>query len=122
MPNNIENKNNKNMISAKVNTLQNWMKRFNHNYIDILKMDIEGSEYDVLEQLIKDNILPFTQLLVEFHHRFYDGIYQQKHQFVTNELIKHGFQPFKKIKDKYGRDWQEFSYVKVNDLKHCPQV
>eukprot|EP01084_Bolivina_argentea_P298814 514992_1 len=28
MPNNIENKNNKNMISAKVNTLQNWMKRF----------------------------------------------------------------------------------------------
>lgn len=35
--------------------------------IDLLKMDIEGSEYDALPDMIAKGILP-TQLCVEFHH------------------------------------------------------
>ena len=37
--------------------------------IDILKMDIEGAEYDVIDDLL-DTGIPVYQLLVEFHHRF----------------------------------------------------
>jgi FkbM family methyltransferase len=37
--------------------------------IDILKMDIEGSEYDVLDDILSSNV-PITQILIEFHHRF----------------------------------------------------
>lgn len=37
--------------------------------IDVLKMDIEGAEYEVIEQLVRDGELgEVRQLLVEFHH------------------------------------------------------
>ena len=35
----------------------------------LLKMDVEGSEYAVINHLVASNIRP-KQLLVEFHHRF----------------------------------------------------
>lgn len=37
--------------------------------IDVLKMDIEGSEYDVIDDVVTSAI-PITQILIEFHHRF----------------------------------------------------
>lgn len=36
---------------------------------DLLRMDIEGAEYPVLEDMVASRFLP-AQLLVEFHHRF----------------------------------------------------
>jgi FkbM family methyltransferase len=39
-----------------------------HHRIDVLKMDIEGAEYAVIEDIVKGRI-PVQQLLVEFHHR-----------------------------------------------------
>ena len=35
--------------------------------LDLLKMDIEGAEYAVLDDMLQSGILP-DQLLVEFHH------------------------------------------------------
>lgn len=40
-----------------------------HDRLDLLKMDIEGAEYDVLDTLPDLAVQP-RQLLVEFHHRF----------------------------------------------------
>lgn len=37
--------------------------------VDVLKMDIEGSEYGVLDDILSAGIFP-TQIAVEFHHRF----------------------------------------------------
>ena len=34
-----------------------------------MKMDIEGAEYDVINNLIETSVRP-KQILVEFHHRF----------------------------------------------------
>jgi FkbM family methyltransferase len=36
---------------------------------DLIKMDIEGAEYDVLVDLLTDSLRP-EQILVEFHHRW----------------------------------------------------
>ena len=36
---------------------------------DLLRMDIEGAEYAVLDDMLASGVLP-RQLLVEFHHRF----------------------------------------------------
>ena len=48
--------------------------KLGHDRIDLLKMDIEGAEYEVLEGLLDSPVLP-TQLLIEFHHRFVnDGL------------------------------------------------
>ena len=40
-----------------------------HRKIDILKMDIDGTEYAVIDDLITSGITT-EQILVEFHHRF----------------------------------------------------
>jgi FkbM family methyltransferase len=54
-------------ISVPANRLDTILKNLNHDYIDVLKMDIEGFEYVVIPDLILSNIRP-KQLLVEFHH------------------------------------------------------
>lgn len=38
--------------------------------VDVLKLDIEGAEYGVMNDILNAGI-PIQQLLVEFHHRFY---------------------------------------------------
>lgn len=48
--------------------LRTAMQRFGHDRIDILKMDIEGAEYAVLGDMVKQKIR-VSQILVEFHHR-----------------------------------------------------
>lgn len=55
-------------IELKVETLQKIAQNLNHNRIDILKIDIEGAEYEVIHHL-KSNPFPVRQLLIEFHHR-----------------------------------------------------
>ncbi|MGH2643449.1 MAG: FkbM family methyltransferase [Chitinophagaceae bacterium] len=56
-------------IKVPMKRLVTIMKEQGHHFIDLLKMDIEGAEYEVLEEIINNHI-PVRQLLVEFHHRF----------------------------------------------------
>jgi FkbM family methyltransferase len=44
------------------------MRQLGHTRINVLKMDIEGAEYGVIENLVQERI-PVEQILVEFHHR-----------------------------------------------------
>jgi len=57
-------------------TLASMMRELGHQSIDLLKMDIEGAEYGVLDGLLSSPVRP-DQLLVEFHHRFKDIDVQQ---------------------------------------------
>jgi len=56
-------------IEVPVRRLGTIMKMVGHEQIDLLKMDIEGAEYVVLEDMLACGI-PVKQLLVEFHHRW----------------------------------------------------
>jgi FkbM family methyltransferase len=56
------------LIRVPVTKLATAMGRLGHTRIDILKMDIEGAEYSVLNNLIKESV-EVGQILVEFHHR-----------------------------------------------------
>ncbi len=56
-------------ITVPVKRLATIMKELGHEHLDLLKMDIEGAEYAVVENMSRSAIRP-TQLLVEFHHRF----------------------------------------------------
>jgi FkbM family methyltransferase len=60
---------NKDIIQVPVYRLETIMKMLGHNHVDVLKMDIEGAEYQVLEDL-KNSLIRPGQILVEFHHRF----------------------------------------------------
>lgn len=52
-----------------VHRLPTILNKLGHERIDILKMDIEGAEYEVIEDIIHASV-PITQVLIEFHHRF----------------------------------------------------
>jgi FkbM family methyltransferase len=50
---------------VEVDSIKNIMVELGHRKIDLLKLDIEGSEIDVLNQMLDDNILP-KYLCIEF--------------------------------------------------------
>lgn len=43
------------------------MGELGHDRIDLLKLDVEGAEYEILQDMLKSDIKPY-QLAVEFHH------------------------------------------------------
>jgi len=79
----------KNAIIVPVKKLATIMKELGHNTIAILKMDIEGAEYQVIEDMAASAIRP-AQLLVEFHHRF-SGVGLKKTKDAVKKLRKMGY-------------------------------
>jgi hypothetical protein len=58
----------KESVRLPVIRLATAMQRLGHMKIDLLKMDIEGAEYEVIEDMVRSEIR-VRQLLLEFHHR-----------------------------------------------------
>jgi FkbM family methyltransferase len=56
-------------VELPVHRLATILRMLGHAQIDLLKMDIEGAEYGVLEKLLAEPVR-VKQLLVEFHHRW----------------------------------------------------
>jgi FkbM family methyltransferase len=54
-------------IRAPVCRLSTILAELDHDHIDVLKIDIEGAEYDTLDDLLAAGLRP-GQVLVEFHH------------------------------------------------------
>jgi FkbM family methyltransferase len=50
-------------------TIETMMEKLGHKSLALLKMDIEGAEYGLIENLLQSPVRP-DQILVEFHHRF----------------------------------------------------
>ncbi|MDQ7034160.1 MAG: FkbM family methyltransferase [Anaerolineae bacterium] len=67
-------------------------KELGHSHIDILKLDIEGAEYDVIDDVLKSGV-SVGQILIEFHHRF-AGLSIRKTINTTKKLQKHGYKLF----------------------------
>jgi len=56
-------------IEVPVSRLQTILSSLGHEKIHLLKMDIEGAEYTVLDNMLSSGIHA-DQLLIEFHHRW----------------------------------------------------
>ncbi|CAL8144948.1 unnamed protein product [Orchesella dallaii] len=74
-------------------TLKQVLKDNDHGWIDVLLLDINGDEYEVLEQVMDDydEVLPFAQLIVDFH-------LDNKRMFIFEKvfakLVVRGFRPY----------------------------
>ncbi len=79
-------------IEVAAYSLSTISEKLGHQKIDLMKMDIEGAEYEVLDGLLASPIKP-TQLLVEFHHRF-PGIGLAKTADVIERLRAAGYRIF----------------------------
>lgn len=60
-------------IEVPCKDLATLMRENGHTHIDLLKIDIEGAEYEVLDSILSQR-LDVRQVLVEFHHGILPGI------------------------------------------------
>lgn len=80
-------------IEVEVYRLQTILKMLGHSKIDLLKMDIEGAEFEVIDDLVSSNI-EINQLLVEFHHTIFSSIHISKLKAAIENLNRIGYKIF----------------------------
>jgi FkbM family methyltransferase len=84
--------NSENTIKVPVKDLKTIAEELGHQSIDVLKMDIEGAEYDVIPSILNSGI-NIKQILIEFHHRLYPKG-NQKTRDAIQLLAMHGYKVF----------------------------
>ena len=63
----------RNVTSYELKSLPTIMAGLGHEWIDVLKMDVEGAEYGILQAIVQHyqnakQVIPVTQAQVEYHH------------------------------------------------------
>ncbi len=96
-------------VTVIMKSLSDIMNELGHQHIDLLKLDIEGAEYDVLENILNAKI-PVTQILVEFHDRFFDNGRQKTKQMIES-MKSNGYEIFA-VSDSF----EEVSFINKNAL------
>jgi FkbM family methyltransferase len=96
-------------ITVKMRSIKDIMTELAHTHIDILKMDIEGAEYSVIENIL-DSDISIDQILIEFHDRFVENG-KAKTQQTIRHLNNKGFEIFA-ISDSY----YEISFINKNKI------
>ena len=81
-----------NSIEVSVFSVPSIMKKLNHTSISLIKIDIEGTEYQVIDHMIENEIFP-KQILVEYHHRFKDKNKKMTQRSLAN-LRNKGYEIF----------------------------
>lgn len=81
--------NKKKPLVVEMKKLSTLMKENGHSHIDLLKIDIEGSEYAVIDDILKEKI-DVVQICVEVHHRF-PGIGVGKTKDMVRKLNANGY-------------------------------
>jgi FkbM family methyltransferase len=72
-----------------VKRLGTIMRELGHDHVDLLKLDIEGFEYAVIEDMLANEIHPGC-IAVEFHHGMY-GFDDQQTKAAVNALSNAGY-------------------------------
>jgi FkbM family methyltransferase len=79
-------------ISVNVKRLSRLMDELSHQRLDLLKLDIEGAEYKVIESIIEDNI-NIKVICVEYDECFnpLDNKYKDRIRASVKSLIKNSY-------------------------------
>lgn len=80
-------------FTARVDRLSHIMKRLHHSKIDLLKMDIEGAEYKVIDSVVEDKIR-IPVVCVEFNEVYHslDANYRSRIKNSLTKLRDFGYQ------------------------------
>ena len=97
-------------ISVPMKSLTDIANEFNHNHIDLLKMDIEGSEYEIMDSILSSS-LQINQILLEIHERFFvDG--KTKTTKLLKTLKDNGYALF-----AVSASHEELSFIKIKNVR-----
>jgi FkbM family methyltransferase len=94
-------------IEVPVRRLKTAMDTLGHTRLDLLKLDIEGAEYEVVDDILSSwtEPIPIQQLLIEFHYRFFpDGLDRTRRTIAA--LNGRGFRIF-----DISRNGNQYSFI-----------
>jgi FkbM family methyltransferase len=70
----IVNNNNSSTIEIKIVSINDFLKTHQLNKVDLIKINIEGAEYELLEHILESGIVKsFVNIQVQFHNFFPDA-------------------------------------------------
>lgn len=98
-------------VKVQMKSFGDIIQELKHTKIDVLKMDIEGSEYEVLEGILEAPV-EITQFLVEFHERFFEKGNEKTGQFIQ-KMNAQGYMIF-----AVSTSFEEISFVKQSALSY----
>ena len=98
------------MISLPVRRLKTIMSELRHERLNLLKLDIEGFEYAVLEDMLDAQITPDV-IAVEFHHRMY-GFTDDQTRHSVSILLNAGYNLF-----HVSETGREYSFIHQRNLQ-----
>lgn len=99
-----------NKINVQMKSLIDVKDSLKHKKIDVLKMDIEGAEYEILLNL-NYNELDIDQIIIEFHDRMFNSG-TEKSKEVIEYLKLNGYEIFG-VSDTF----EEISFIKTDLIK-----
>ena len=75
-------------------TIRSLLSRIGVDHVAILKLDLEGAEYELLDKTEGKDLKPFDQIFVEFHHHAIKAYNQEDTQRLVKKIVGCGFQSF----------------------------
>jgi FkbM family methyltransferase len=93
-------------------SIKTIMKENNIDYIDLMKIDIEGSEYEILENFDEEDYKKINQITVEFHD-FIDPSLKNRTFSIIQKMKNFGYNVIsKKIDYMYGSEYYDVLFYK----------
>jgi FkbM family methyltransferase len=75
-------------------TLGTLLQRVGVETVDILKLDLEGAEYELLEHITAEELRPFKQVFIEFHHHAVSHFGEADTRRLVGRISGFGFRAF----------------------------
>ncbi len=79
---------------VKALTLGSLLEHISVDAVDILKLDLEGAEYELLDGTTAEQLKPFKQVFVEFHHHAVSRFGEADTQRIVRRLSNFGLNAF----------------------------
>lgn len=107
--------------SYELKSLPTIMRELGHDWVHVMKMDIEGAEYSVLRSIVQhyknvQQAVPITQAQVEYHHHGEEPARLDLIATLTT-LEQSGFRAFHSEYNYHGEPWNyiEYAYLHVDE-------
>ena len=76
--------------TIQLKSIVNFIKNNNINKVDLIKINIEGGEYELLESLLENNLISiFTNIQVQFHDFLLDNGKERMNKIQENLAKTH---------------------------------
>jgi FkbM family methyltransferase len=81
--------------------LVSLLERLNLKEVDLLKLDLEGAEFDLLKNILKEDLEPYKQIFVEFHHLTVKEYSKNDTKKIVKRIKTFGFKCFSLDHESY---------------------